>query len=390
MPLTRFDPPAVIDDLDTEPLRNAWSDKISAMINSNKAGLQASLGANPPQFFNELTDPKNMADRVEQDIVWQGFPRLLEKQFGENTAAAFKHAEDDTSGAAARMASQDEYLEWHVTRDSTPAKKIVRVEFTCESPEYWQFLAQKAPNKVLALYQKHVSASVVNADLFTAAGVYKPLNKWNTGSGVMHLIQPNNTLGAEVNIGAFATIKRKHADGSPVTDADELIRCAQFGAPGRASDPHIGDIVNGLARQGYSITIKNPIGLYIHKIDLTGFKKPDGTPITPAYFKIARGSAGQGLRAIFGVPSGETSGGHPFTVSDITIGGVKIAFGGQIAKRISIKLTGVAVEKGKIGNPLFACTGAILPAFAGAGGAMHVAGEIPMHTRVPGPVLPEE
>src|SRR5690349_5354286 len=109
MPLTHFDPPAGIDDLDTDALRKAWSDQISSMIDSNKAGLKASLGANPPQFFNELTDHKNMADRVEQEIIWQGFPRLLEKRFGENTTAAFKHAEDDTPGATARKATQDEY-----------------------------------------------------------------------------------------------------------------------------------------------------------------------------------------------------------------------------------------------------------------------------------------
>lgn len=359
MALTRFDPPAGIDDLDTDALKKAWSDKIASMIDSNKASLQGALGAaNPAQFFNEISDPKNMADRAEQEISWQGFPRLVEKQFGENTPAAFKHAEDDTANAVARQATQDEYLEWHITRDNTPAKKIVRVEFTCEGPEYWQFLAKNAPDKVLALYQKHVNPAAVKADLFTATGSYKPLNKWNTGSGAMHLIQQNNTLGAEVNIGAFATIKRKHPDGSPITDADELIRCAGFGQAGRASDPHIGDIVNGLARQGYSITIKNPIGLYLKSIDLTGFSKPDGSPITPAYFKITRGSMGQGLRGVFEVPAGETSGGHPFTVSDITIGGVKIAFGGQIAKRISIKLTGVAVEKGKINNPAFGCGGA--------------------------------
>jgi hypothetical protein len=386
MPLTRFDPPAGIDDLDTEPLRKAWSDKISSMINGNKASLQARLGANPAQFFNERTDPKNMADRVEQDIIWQGFPRLLEKQFGENTTAAFSHAEDNTPGANARKASQDEYLEWHVTRDNTPAKKIVRVEFTCEGPEYWQFLAEKTPDKVVALYKKHVSPSVVKGDLFTAANVYKPLNKWNTGSCAMHLIQPNNTLGAEVNIGAFATIKRKRADGTPITDADELIRCAGFGAPGRASDPHIGDVVNGLARQGYSVTIKNPIGLYIHKIDLTGFKKPDGTPVSSAYFKITRGSAGRGLRAIFEVPSGETSGGHPFVVSDIAIGGVKIAFGGQIAKHISIKLTGVAVEKGKINNPTFLCGGANIL----TGAMPHGVEAAQVYTRTSAPALPAE
>jgi hypothetical protein len=386
MPLTRFDPPAGIDDLGSELLHKAWSDKISSMIDSNKAGLQASLGGNAPQFFNEVTDAKNMADRVEQDIIWQGFPRLLERKFGENTTAAFKHAEDDTPGATARKASQDEYLEWHVARDNSPAKKIVRVEFTCEGPEYWQFLAQRKPDTVLALYRKHVNPSIVKSDLFEAGGAYKALNKWNTGSGIMHLIQPNNTLGAEVNIGAFATIKRKHPDGSPITDADELIRCARFGVADRASDPHIGDIVNGLARQGYSITINNPIGLYIHGIDLTGFRKPDGTPVTAAYFKITRGTAGQGLRALFEVPAGESADGHAFTVSDIAIGGVKIAFGGQIAKRMSMKLTGVAVEKGKIHNPMFSCAGADPHALVAAAGPGHAL----LYTRTSAPPLPDD
>ncbi|SCX28024.1 hypothetical protein [Mycolicibacterium fluoranthenivorans] len=381
MPLTRFDPPADIDDLDTEALRNAWSEEIDETVTKNRDDLQAKLGPNhPAQFFNELTDPKNMADRVEQPIMWQGFPRLLEKKFGENSTAAFQHAEDGTPTAKARQDFQDEYLEWHVTRDGTPASKIVRVEFTCEGPEYWKFLGERAPDKVVALYQQHVDPSATRADLFPG-GIYDPLNKWNTGRGAMHLIQGNNTLGAEVNIGAFATIKRKDEDGAPITDADKLIRCAKFGAAGRASDPHIGDIVNSLARQGYSITIKNPIGLYIHAIDLTGFTKPDGTPVTPEYFTITRGSVGQGLRAIFAVPPGETTGGHSFTVSDIAIGGIKIAFGGQIAKHISMKLTGVAVEKGKINNPLFGC-GAGAQLFA-ATGLAHKAGGAPAATRVP-------
>ena len=36
-----------------------------------------------------------------------------------------------------------------------------------EGPEYWQFLGQNAPDKVLALYQRHVNPAAVKADLFT-------------------------------------------------------------------------------------------------------------------------------------------------------------------------------------------------------------------------------
>jgi len=32
------------------------------------------------------------------------------------------------------------YLEWFVTRDAT-SQKITRIDYTCEGPEYWDFLA---------------------------------------------------------------------------------------------------------------------------------------------------------------------------------------------------------------------------------------------------------
>ena len=74
-------------------------------------------------------------------------------------------------------------------------------------------------------------------------------------------------------------------------------------------------------------------------------------------------------------------------MSDIAIGGVKIAFGGQIAKQMSIKLTGVAVEKGKIHNPLFACIGV-----GRAAAVPHAAGHrvARTYTRRSAPPLPEE
>src|SRR5439155_323171 len=152
----------------------------------------------------------------------------------------------------------------------------------------------------------------------------------------------------------------------PITMPVPLIRCARYGVEERASDPHIGSEVNRLARDGYSITLRNPVGLYIDKIDLAGITKPDGTGVTPSYFQPLRGDAGQILRAVFKVPAGEVSGGQPFTVSDLKIAGMPIQYGGQIAKQISMKLTGVAVEKGKIPAKLFGCGNPPPSPFAGA------------------------
>jgi hypothetical protein len=53
-------------------------------------------------------------------------------------------------------------------------------------------------------------------------------------------IQPANTLGAEVDLGALATVLRKRKDGTPITDSDELIKCSNYGNKDRNSDPTVG------------------------------------------------------------------------------------------------------------------------------------------------------
>ena len=358
MALSQFDPPAKLaEDLTTTQLKKAWSDFISSLLQDGKAFDRQFLHNAPVQFYNEVLDAKDEGDRAELPIFWQGFPRIVEVQHGEGTTASFTTAES--------RQTQDEYLEWHVTRDSTTTK-ITRIEFTCESPEYWNFLATQNADLVVARYQKYVSPDVKKADLFLAGGKYNPRNKWNSSMGAMHLTQVNNTLGAEVNIAAAATILRKDSSGKPITEAVALIKCAKYGEKDRASDPHIGSEVNRLARDGYSITLRNPIGLYIDSIDVTGITKPDGAAISPKYFQAVRGGSGETLRAVFQVPPGEVAGGQGLTVSDLTIGGRKIQFGGQVAKRIKMKLTGVAVEKGKIGSPLFACGAPAPSPFASA------------------------
>ena len=124
----------------------------------------------------------------------------------------------------------------------------------------------------------------------------------------------------------------------------------------RASDPHIGDEVNGLARQGFAVTLTDPVGLYIKGLDTTGWTKPDGSQLGD-YFKIVRGDATHAVRAVYQVPQNETSGGQPFVVGDILIGGSPIEFGGQIAKNITMQLVGSASGKGTIAAHAVACGG---------------------------------
>jgi hypothetical protein len=207
---------------------------------------------------------------------------------------------------------QDEYCEWSVERDGN--NNIVRIDFTCENPEYWNSLWMIDPGTVLSLYQSTLGKPQIKlADLCltdasgtpvidpgTGRYAYNPLNKWNsgpvstvTGGGAMHLTSTPNTLQTEIGLAAGATILRSYPGGGqiPSSDIQSLICSAQYGQYGRNSDPNIGAGVNGVAASSASATLYNPPGLYL-QLPATGlnsvFNMPGVNDITP-YFKVSRG-----------------------------------------------------------------------------------------------------
>ena len=152
-------------------------------------------------------------------------------------------------------------------------------------------------------------------------------------------------------LGADATVLRTSGrDGRIVSDPDALICCAQYGGLNRCSDPTIGASVNELAALGFAITLRNPVGLYMDHLNLTGWAGPSGEPVDPAWFRIVRGQPGLIERAVFEVP--ERAG---FRVSDVTIGGVPISVGGQLSEHMTVKLVGLASTPGKFSNKPAGC-----------------------------------
>lgn len=332
MALTQFDAPGFLKDLNTAGLK-AWSDFISEELDEarERRDPQLSNFGPRPQFFNSLrTAPA--ADAVEKDITWSAFPRVVKIQ------SVSDRQRWRTADSSRDM--QDEYCEWSVARDGQ-SEKITRVTFTSEGPEYWQFLASVNPQKVLELYRQHVSPKVNKSDLFQQ-GRYVARNRFNssTTNGAMHLIQRNNTLTAEIELAAAASLVRK-LDGELVTDEQALIECGQYGAPERHSDPHIGAVVNELARMKADVTLANPVGLFIGGLSVAGWQTPDGSNALD-FWKIVRGTPEKALRAVYEVPQGRN-----FVVGDIKINGKPIEFGAQIADFITIKLTGLATRIGK-------------------------------------------
>lgn len=351
MKIDHFDPPANNDDFGTDAtLKALYSEKMSGIFDDcvdSVTSFLNSLGGGTCQFYNPVTHGRTDPDLAPAlgDVTWNGFPKRFLTS-GPGGTTNFAAAEPALTPGHNRQ--QDEYLEWHAARDASG--KITSVQFTCEGYDYYKFLGKNAPDALVALYKKYISSAVKKEDLFSG-GQYDVLNRWNTTDGAMHLTHPANNLFAEVFLAASASVRRKNSSGVEVTASGPLINCAQFGAANRNSDPAIGVAVNGLARQGRMITLANPVGLYIDHMDQAGILLPDGTPAT-GWFRILRGVAGRTLRAVFEPPAGSPAG---ITVSDLTIGGQAIKFGGQLAQRITMKLTAAASVATGVHNSPVGC-----------------------------------
>ncbi len=342
MKVNQFSAPGNLTDLDAD-MAKGWSDFISRTLDGEVRGLLQGQADIQAQFYNPS---KLDISGTAAPISWPAFPGRLSESFSDDQETMFQMGE--------QRPNQDEYLEWAVT---TKAGKITRVMFTCEGPEYWKFIAANRPALLVELYTKLVGQPVPKKDLISKHGTYQPQNKWNLQHAI-HLIQGANTLGAEMNIAAQATILRRHGT-ELITDPIELIDCSRFGVRDRNSDPHIGDVVNQKARLGCSVTLQNPVGLYLESLPepaKLGFLKPDGSPVGN-YWTLVRGDTDHILRAVYEVPAGETSGGHPFVVGDLTSDGAPLRFGGQIAQKLRVKLTGIIGQEGVFHNKSFPCPG---------------------------------
>lgn len=333
MALAKYDPPGFLDDFNQQQ-KDAWSEWISRQIDGAIAGDPVNLEFDAPraQFFN-ATKVDFANDMATLDIEWTAFPRNVQIN-SVSDRQRWRRAESSRD-------LQDEYCEWSVDRDPN-TDKITRVSFTCEGPEYWRFLAATAPQKALELYREFVSPSVTLADLFLPDGQYNPRNRWNnsTTNGVMHLIQQNNSLGAEIELAGGSSVVRSR-NGQLLTGERELIECGQYGGAERHSDPRIGAEVNSLTRQKADVTLANPVGLYFSKLITVGWEVPGGED-AQHFWKYVRGANGHPVRAVFEVPSD-----RGFVVGDIKIDGKPIEFGAQITDKIKIKLTGVAHRFGQ-------------------------------------------
>ena len=305
--LARFNTPANLPDQHPNP----WNTRVKNI-------LADYLNGSLPNFYDptKTNTPANTPDPM---VSWVAFPASLRTG---TPASRLERADTDRS-------VQDEYCEWTVQRNS--ARKITRVTFTTELPEYWEHLFETAPQRVLQLYRKLVDPSVQLADLRSANGKYRRANAWNTSrpGRLAHLMQQNNTLSAAIDLVARATVLRKR-NGQLVTGQQELVRCSELGNPFRHSDPQIASAVNSAVSQGATIAFADPVGLYLGRPLTAGMVTPDAADAAK-FWKIERGDPEHTVRARFEVPPN-----RGYVVGDIEINGRPLQHGGQIAQRVQV------------------------------------------------------
>jgi hypothetical protein len=317
----------------SDALLNRWSAAISGIF--DRQVKVAENETSPPSQTAWLYNPIKAGggNSAEASITWTAFPKKISDQ-SPVPGKAWQRADNNRD-------DQEEYCEWEVVRDSGPERKVLRVTFSCETEDYYTFLAEETPDMLLALYRQHVSPQVQLSDLMDG-DKYKPQNKWNypQNSGahgiIMHMAQVNNSFEAAVNLTAVASWPRIDRNGGAITGEQELIACRPFGDKARHSDPHIGAQINALVRAGNEVSFADPVGLYMHSFDTSDWETPDGSP-SDSLMRIVRGSKEFALRVVFEAPQGSG-----FSLGDVRIGGRKIQFGGQIAEKIRIRIRGIA------------------------------------------------
>jgi subtilisin family serine protease len=382
-----FEPTGEQTDFSPE-LRKAWHALIETSLHLNidneGTGIIGTIASRLPagvdaakqiRLFSPASRPFTV-NLSPKNIPWHAFPQRITSPSTKDFEDLDKPSLQISEALSARrenlilrqmLRNQDEYCEWQVLKEGG---KIKRVIFTCEPPEYCQFLydpgdaslTDVARALLIKIYQRRCDSTAIKlSDLETHNAkhklVYNRGNDWNNRFCV-HLQQPANTLGAEINIAARASIVRKDTANKIITNISELLECDPFGEPSRGSDPSIGAAVNQFARENRFITLQNPVGLYMTALDTSGWKTPDGTD-AQEFFHVINGTADKDssksmiVRAEYSVPASKG-----YTVSDIKIGGIPIAYGGHIAQHLEMRLGALVGPKDMNldGKPLAAVT----------------------------------
>ena len=298
MALTRFDAPGFLDDLDAAALAE-WSHWISEQFDGAPRRTRRRRCRTTDrglQFFNPLRTPP-AADAVEQGHRLAGVSAHRAAPVGRATSSA---GAPPTAAATSR------------TNTASGASRAIRTPtrsrgspLPAKDRSTGSFLPRSTRPRVLELYRQHISPDVQQSRSVPATAATSPQTAGTTRrpTGPCTSIQRNNTLGAEIELAAAATIVRaRTARRSP--RPRQLIACGDYGerrTPQRSA--HRRGRQRAGAREGRHHAGQS--GRALHRRPV-GRRVGDAGRLRPAdYWTITRGTKEKALRAVYEVPAGE-------------------------------------------------------------------------------------
>lgn len=248
--------------------------------------------------------------------TWPAYPQRYATALGTRNTDRFLCHRSDV-GVQGRL-GQEEYLEWRDVRDEDG--RLLRVEMTTETRDYWAFLASVDPEQTLQLLADF--ARVGTIDPRDVYGAHDPFGSdstpalrkcafltemarsaynqpvrgnFNNGSqAIAFMSNSANSLAATINLFAYGAYPFGTVDGSRALTGPELIATMPFGAAAdcRNSDPNIFGTAISHAWDGRKLALANPAGIYIKDAGRTGdLLLPDKiTPVPKSWIKFSRGT----------------------------------------------------------------------------------------------------
>jgi hypothetical protein len=374
--LGKISTPGFTTDL-SERGREGWIRYITSILEgtAQKAGvIQQATNVNgiPPALLLD-GDPALESGTLQVD--WKGYPERVKQAINKLDAKVDQFLDWTRDGATiARATCHEEYLEWRTVRRADG--KIIRIEYTTETPDYWANLARFEPRKLVELAARFAGEAPNKVDIpmlfgtnidpfivdpFTKEGedleaAYREQNwsvrgkikgDYNNGKkAMMHMAIHANSTNAAVALAVYAAYPHAKTVGSQtiaLSGPEAIAATDQAAVNCRNSDPTIVGSAIQQAFRGAKIALMEAIGLYILTTPLEiGLHFSNGSKVPESWFSRQRGSDR------FSNPVGidlfqrlviEPPPGSDLTISHLLdVDGKEVKSGAQIARQINVAL----------------------------------------------------
>lgn len=334
---------------------------------------------------------------------WQGYPVRVKQTLNQPDAKLDPFIDWTRAGqTVGRAICHEEYLEWRTVRRGDG--KVVRVELTTETPDYWAKLARYEPRKVVELAAKFAGETVDKVDVQELFGIEDPFSvdpfsrdgqavenafrsqNWSTRGhivgaynngikSIMHMSQSVNSVNAAVALAVFAAYphgKQVGANQVPLSGPEAIEATTQAAVNCRNSDPTIVGVAIETVFGGSKIALMEAIGLHLVSVNQAGLTFDDRSEVPQSWFSYERGSraannpAGVDLfqRLVVEAPPGSSK-----VVGDLVDqDGKQVKTGTQIARLINVGIYLRKTASGAVTVPKHIVAAPVVPPCHGNGG----------------------